>query len=149
MTETLAPADAETLRALAAVMVPADADLNVPAADDELIFADILRSIGRDLAAIRRALAALRDLAGTDPATLGAEAREALVQAYHAQGGPEVAALCRCVMQCYYRDDRVVRSLGLEVRPPFPKGRVLEQGDWSLLDAQRGRAPFWRDVDRP
>ena len=36
-------------------------------------------------------------------------------------------------MLCYYRDDRVMVSLGLEARPPFPKGHVLEQGDWSLL----------------
>lgn len=149
MTETLSQADTETLRALAAVMVPADADLKVPAADDPVIFADILRSIGRDLAALRRALGQLRERAGADPAILELDAREVLVQAYQAQGGPEVAALCRCVMQCYYRDDRVVLLLGLEPRPPFPKGRVLEQGDWSLLDAQRGRAPFWRDVDRP
>jgi len=39
-------------------------------------------------------------------------------------------------------------ALGLEARPPFPKGYVLEQGDWSLLDAVRKRAPFWRKVPR-
>ena len=33
----------------------------------------------------------------------------------------------------------------LEARAPFPKGYDLEQGDWSLLDAVRQRAPFWRD----
>jgi hypothetical protein len=44
-----------------------------------------------------------------------------------------VATLTRVVLQCYYRDDRVVRSLGLEPRPPHPKGHVLEDGDWSLL----------------
>ena len=45
-----------------------------------------------------------------------------------------MAALGRAVLQCYYRDDRVMRALGLEPRPPYPKGHVLEQGDWSLLD---------------
>ena len=39
------------------------------------------------------------------------------------------------------------RSLGLEPRAPFPKGHVLEQGDWSLLEAVRGRPRMWRDVD--
>ena len=38
---------------------------------------------------------------------------------------------------------------GIEPQPPFPKGRVLEQGDWSLLDAVRGRPRMWRDVDDP
>jgi hypothetical protein len=41
-------------------------------------------------------------------------------------------------------DDRVVRSLGLEPRPPHPKGHVLEDGDWSLLDPVRARALTWR-----
>ena len=55
-----------------------------------------------------------------------------------------VATLTRVVLQCYYREDRVVRSLGLEPRPPYPKGHVLEDGDWSLLDPVRVRPPMWR-----
>ncbi len=51
------------------------------------------------------------------------------------------------MLQCYYRDDRVIRSLGLEPGPPFPKGYTVEQGDWSLLEAVRNRPPMWRDVD--
>ena len=54
--------------------------------------------------------------------------------------------LTRIVLLCYYRDDRVMVSLGLEVRPPFPKGHVVEQGDWSLLDPVRSRRPFWRSA---
>jgi len=50
------------------------------------------------------------------------------------------------VLQCYYRDDRVLHSLGLELRPPFPKGYGLEQGDWSLLEPVKARAPMWRRV---
>jgi hypothetical protein len=66
--------------------------------------------------------------------------------AFQAQGGVPLAALSRAVLQCYYRDDRVIRSLGMEPRPPFPKGHVLEQGDWSLLDPVRTRPKMWRDV---
>ena len=58
-----------------------------------------------------------------------------------------MTALGRAVLQCYYRDDRVFRALAIEPRAPYPNGRVLEQGDWSLLDAVRGRARLWRDVD--
>ena len=61
-----------------------------------------------------------------------------------ADGGAPVGVLTRLVLLCYYRDDRVMVSLGLEARPPFPKGYVLEQGDWSLLDPVRARKPFWR-----
>jgi len=47
--------------------------------------------------------------------------------------------LARVILQCYYRDDRVLRSLGLELRAPFPKGHVLPEGDWSLLDSVKAR----------
>jgi hypothetical protein len=54
--------------------------------------------------------------------------------------------LSRIVLQCYYRDDRVMRSLGMEARPPFPKGFEVEQGDWSLLDPVRAMPPLYREV---
>ena len=53
-------------------------------------------------------------------------------------------ALISVVAQCYYRDRRVMSSLGIEVRPPFPKGYEVAQGDWSLLDPVRARAAFYR-----
>ncbi len=72
--------------------------------------------------------------------------REAVAKEFRSTGGAAVAALTRVVLQCYYRDDRVVRSLGLELRPPFPKGHVLEDGDWSLLDPVKARPSMWRRV---
>jgi hypothetical protein len=60
--------------------------------------------------------------------------------------GAAAAALIRVVLQCYYRDDRVLYWLGLELRPPFPEGYVLEQGDWSLLDPVKARPSMWRRV---
>ncbi|HYI30159.1 MAG TPA: hypothetical protein VD863_20150, partial [Bradyrhizobium sp.] len=68
-------------------------------------------------------------------------------KAFREVGGPPLAALVRVVLLCYYRDDRVMRSLGQEVRAPFPKGHVVEQGDWSLLDPVRARPPMYRRVD--
>jgi hypothetical protein len=55
--------------------------------------------------------------------------------------------LVRVVLLCYYRDDRVMRLLGQEPRPPFPKGHVVEQGDWSLLDPVRRRPRMYRLVE--
>ena len=45
------------LRRLAGFMVPASAEFGVPGADDDAIFADIVRSLGRDRDAVRDALA--------------------------------------------------------------------------------------------
>jgi hypothetical protein len=54
------------------------------------------------------------------------------------------AALTRAYRNAIYRNDRVVRSLGLDPRPPHPRGHELEDGDWPLLDPVRARAPMWR-----
>ena len=50
-------------------------------------------------------------------------------------------------VRCYYRHTRVMTSLGMEPRPPYPGGFELEQGDWSLLDPVRKRGRIWRDAD--
>ena len=133
------------LRRLAAFMVPADAAYGVPGADDETIFADIVRSLGRDARAVRAALAMLQEIAGEDFCSMAPVKAEAAAMALLGRDDPAVKALGRAVLQCYYRDDRVVRSLGIEPVAPFPKGRLLEQGDWSLLDAVRWRPQMWRD----
>jgi hypothetical protein len=133
------------LRRLVGLMVPADATYGVPGADDETIFADIILSLGRDAAAVRAAIAMLQEIAGADFCSLDAETAEAAATVLLSRKDPVVTALGRAVLQCYYRDDRVLRSLGVEPVAPFPKGRLLEQGDWSLLDAVRGRPQMWRD----
>jgi len=142
--DTLTPVQSDDLRVIAAMMIPASAEFDVPGADDPAVQADIVATLGRDAALVREALDEIARLAGGPLAGLGPARREAVAMGFRAQGGATVAALSRVILQCYYRDDRVVRSLGLEPRPPYPKGHVLEDGDWSLLDAVRARPPFWR-----
>src|SRR5258707_2409090 len=126
-------------------MIPAAAEYGVPGADDDAIFTDIVRSLGRDQSDVRKALA-MPELGGEHFAMLADAQAEATAMALLQRELPEITALGRAVLQCYYRDDRVVRSLGLEPRPPYPKGHVLEQGDWSLLDPVRARPKMWRDA---
>ena len=45
----------------------------------------------------------------------------------------------------YYQNARVVEALGLEARPPYPKGYDLELGDLTLLDAVRQRTKLYRE----
>ena len=135
------------LRALAGAIIPPSETYGVPGADDELIFNDILGSLGRDRDDVCRALAHLARFAGGAFADLEPERRAATATAFREAGGAPLAALVRVVLLCYYRDDRVMRSLGQEPRPPFPRGHVVEQGDWSLLDPVRARPPMYRPVD--
>ena len=140
----LTPAQSDDLRAIAGVIIPASAEFDVPGADDPAIQADVMATLGRDAGLVREALDELARLAGRPLAALDPARREAVAMELRAKGGAAVATLTRVILQCYYRDDRVVRSLGLEARPPYPKGHVLEDGDWSLLDPVRARPPFWR-----
>ena len=146
MSDSLSPAETRDLRCIAAMIIPASMEYDVPGADDPTIIADIVASLGRDLPAVRRALAALNAAAGGAFAELDAARRDSVVASFRASGGADAATLSRVILQCYYRDDRVVRSLGLEPRAPFPKGHTLEQGDWSLLDPVRKRPKMWRDA---
>ena len=140
----LTPTQRDDLRAIAGAIIPASMEFDVPGADDPAIQADIVATLGRDTGLVREALDGLARLAGSPLAGLDPARREAVALELRAKGGAAVATLTRVLLQCYYRDDRVVRSLGLEPRPPYPKGHVLEDGDWSLLDPVRARPPMWR-----
>ena len=136
---TLTPGQRDDLRTIAAMIIPASTEYDVPGADDAAIQSDMLATLGRDGAAVREALDLLARLAGKPLSGLDPERRDAVAQQFRGSGGAAAAALVRVVLQCYYRDDRVLRSLGLELRPPFPIGYPLEQGDWSLLDPVKAR----------
>lgn len=141
----LTAAEVRALADIAGTMIPEDAALGVPGADDAAILADIVRSIGRDLSLVREALVAISHKSGDTFAGLDRDRREALINDYYKSGGAAAAALGRVILSAYYRDDRVLLSLKHEARAPFPKGYTLEQGDWSLLDVVRKRSPLWRD----
>jgi hypothetical protein len=144
---TLTADEVRALRALAGAIIPASAAYGVPGADDDKIFADILKSLERDRDDVCRALAHLARLSNGAFADLALARRAEVAATFRAEGGAPLTALVRVVLLCYYRDDRVMHSLGLEPRPPFPKGHVVEQGDWSLLDPVRARPPLWRPVE--
>ena len=88
----------------------------------------------------------LDGLAGGPFADLDTQRRDAIAADLRQTGGGALAYLTRIILQCYYRDDRVMRSLGMEPRPPYPKGFEVEQGDWSLLDPVRARPKLYRDA---
>ncbi len=135
----------DDLRTIAAMIIPASDEYKVPGADDAAIQADMLKTLGRDTELVREGArssgASRRQAAGR--ARCGASATRSRKE-FRATGGGAAATLVRVVLQCYYRDDRVLRSLGIELRAPFPKGHVLPDGDWSLLDPVKARPPSLR-----
>lgn len=142
----LSPAQRHALQAVAAMIIPADTARGMPGADDPLIAAAIEESIGRDAPAVVQALQRLDDLAeghfASQPAALREQAAARLRERH-----PALAAVLEAVTaQAYYRDDRVMKAIGMDVRAPYPKGFDLEPGDLSLLDPVRARPPIWRTV---
>ena len=142
--ESLTSAQRDDLRVISGMMIPESSEYKVPGADDAAVQGDILATLGRDTKMVSAALDHIARLAGKPLAALDDARRWGLVTEFRASGGAPAATLARVILQCYYRDDRVLRSLGLELRAPFPKGHVLPDGDWSLLDPVKARPPSLR-----
>jgi hypothetical protein len=146
------------LEALAALMIPAGDGL--PSAADATIFAEVLGALGQRADVVRAGLDRLVELAAAAaPAaaaagagaqqpfpTLDAAAQMRLVEALRAEVPGFVTLFESSVAACYYQDDRVLRSLDLPARAPFPEGNEVGPTDWSLLDPVRARQPFYRNV---
>ncbi len=141
MTDTIAtdnpftPQERTILRTLAGMIIPPSSAYQVPGADDDLIFADILNTARANENEVRAALAFAQ--------SIDKPLQSATVEL---QGSPELNPVVTIVMQCYYRDDRVMESLNMEARPPFPKGFEVPQGDWSILEPVQQRGKIWRDA---
>jgi hypothetical protein len=119
-------------------MVPASAEYCMRGADDEAIFADIVRSFGRDRSDVRKALATLRGIGGGDFAGPDETKAEAAAMTPPRREDPVTTALGRAV-QRYYRGDRVMCVLGLRAaaaQPAGPRG-----GTRRLVPGGRGARP--------
>jgi hypothetical protein len=137
--KSLTSAQRDDLRVISGMMIPESDEYKVPGGDDAAIQGDIMATLGRDARMVATALDHVAKIAGKPLATLDEARREAVVTEFRAGGGAPCAVLVRVILQCYYRDDRVLRSLGIELRAPFPKGHVLPDGDWSILDPVKAR----------
>lgn len=103
-----------------------------------------LRAMFADSLAVLEGLAAerfarpLRELSAAEKGTVVAE----LAASEHAL--PPVVLLH--AFAGYYQQPRVLEALGLEARPPHPRGYDLEAGDLGLLEPVRRRGPRFRAV---
>jgi len=140
-----------TLSALVDMIIPASEVHDVPSAADAAIFTTILSDAQRHRDRFGTALAALNELARQAHdvvfANLSADQRDSIATTFREEHADDAALIASVTAQCYYRDDRVMLSIGMEPRPPHPLGYVVEQGDWSLLDPVRGRDDLYRKTD--
>ncbi len=142
----LTPDQREVLRVVLGHMIPASTEFDVPGADDPAILADIVASLDRDAEVVREALDIL---AQATPGGFHRSARDqqaAALGKFRETHAAHASALYLAAVKCYYRDERVMRSLGMEIRPPFPQGYSITEGDLSLLEPVRARGQIWREA---
>lgn len=142
--------EAAALAIIAEMIIPASDDYDLPGANDDRIFADILNTGARQYEPVAAALAALdaicNDLGDQPFADLSVAARADAVTAFRHRHVEAAGVLATITTQCYYRDDRVMRALDMETRPPFPLGFDVDEGDWSLLEPVRSSGPIYRET---
>jgi hypothetical protein len=136
--------DLMLLRRLAGRMIPASEEFSVPGADDASIQADIATTLSGRADTVQAMLTRL----GGAALAAAPDGQIDSVIASHLAAEPALNEVLVAVITCYYRDDRVLCSLGMPTRPPYPEGFEVDQGDWSLLDPVRARPKIWRDVLR-
>ena len=143
-------AERAALDVLMDLLIPASADGRMPAARTLRLYDNIatMRSrertiLGDGLAELdRRALAEL----GVAFAKLDEARAKALVDAMREEGSAFVQTFVAQTVGRYVSHPSVMPLLGLEVRPLWPQGNVVAEGDWSLLDVVREREKFYRKV---
>jgi hypothetical protein len=144
---TLSAAARECLGCIAGHMIPADPRRGMPGADDAAIFADMAGSVMRDAERLTRLLGWVDAAAGGRLCGLPREERELLLARLRAEAPAGFAVVEAVIARAYYRDDRVLRSIGMEPRPPFPDGYALPATDWSLLEPVRARGSIVRSAE--
>ena len=148
------PIDSAQQRLLAALLdelVPPRADVDLPGAGALGLADPVARAAAENPAlagALAETLAQLAALAqqpgGASFADLQPDARRVALDALAARAPGALPALCFLTFGVYYRDLRVLEAIGHPARAPFPLGYEVPPTDFSLLDAVRRRAPFFR-----
>jgi hypothetical protein len=139
-----------SLNVLIDLLIPAAKDGRMPAARSLDLFADISDMPPLNRAQIETGLADLEARAqqryGRWFAGLSAHEAMALVEELRAKASPFIQVFMTQTTGRYLAHDSVVLLIGLEVRPPWPKGNVVAQGDWSLIDVVKKRPKIYRQV---
>lgn len=149
--ELLAKDDRQTLSTLLGSLLPANQELGTPAGNDPSIIDDILQTL-RPVSneGVLKGLVELRQ-SSQERFSLSFEEcediqRVTLFNEMLSRNARFYRTLSAVALQCYYRNDDVMRSLDMEPRPPYPEGYEIPQGDLSLLDPVRKRGKIWRNT---
>jgi len=143
----------DILRALLDEVIPPSSDGRLPGAGGLDLAGHVARTVRQTpmlAPVVQYGLSAIAELAGTRSpdgwAGLARAERSALLAEFAAGDQLFMPALLFLAYSGYYQHPHVVEALGLEARPPHPKGYAMEAFDTTLLDPVRRRGKIYRDV---
>ena len=136
----------DCLRCIAGHIIPGSPELDLPGADDPGIVGVMVQGLNRDAPALRNVLARVDQTAGGRICALQAAGQAEVLNRLRHETPGLFAVVESVVARAYYSDDRVLRAIGMEPRPPFPSGYTVDGGNWSLLDPVRARGSLLRDT---
>jgi hypothetical protein len=139
------------LTAVLDAIVPPSADGRLPGAGELGLARAIEEQLGAMCAFTARGLDALdalaRERGAAGFAALAAADRTQALNAHAASDPGFLPGLVFQIYSAYYQHPRVLEGLGLEPRPPHPKGYPLDQPDLeALLAPVRARTKLYRDA---
>lgn len=147
MPPSLSDADMVDLAAVLETLIPALPARGLPSASEVMLHT--LCDDGAELVTIRACLSSLQGWIGAAFADLPEAQRVEHLARLERERVLEFRALLRGVAMRYYVDDRVLRAIGEEPRPPFPDGYRVDDGDLLQLESVFERGPIWRLVVPP
>lgn len=143
-------AERETLKKVVGRIIPPSQDHGIPGADVTEIFMQILEKARQYEAILTTGIAKLDQQSierfETPFASADFTDQDILLKGLKSSREGFGSILTSITVQAYYQNARVLESLNLEPRPPFPKGHELEQGDWTLLDPVRNKDKIYRKI---
>ena len=141
------PALRKTLSALFDTMIPANVELGAPSAGDDPIVDDAIRTMDDATKnSVAEFLTSLDMQSDSKFHELDYSARFEIFKKLEATRSRPLRTITSLLLQCYYRADKALESLGMEARPPYPIGHEVEDSDWSLLDPVKARGKIYREV---
>lgn len=138
------------LEVLMDLLIPASADGRMPAARTLGLYDNVATMRAADRTLFEQGLADLDTRAtllhGAAFARVSLVQAKALVDQLRDERSAFVQSFMAQTVGRYVSHPVVMPLIGLEPRPLWPKGNVVAEGDWSLLDGVKQRAKIYRKV---
>jgi hypothetical protein len=140
-----------TFAAILDMIIPASADGHFPSAAEMDVLGYVVKTDPKLLETVRLELDRLNTMSKNLHGLVFGDAhetvRQELLDEIRGKEPQFLRGLAVQTVTCYYQDDRVMEAIGMEARPPFPKGYEVVAGDLSLLDPVRARGQVYRNVE--